>query len=67
LSVTPRHELVEARDLVVRDATENVGDRLSIPRPTERLAQFDLCRLLAQGRRSESRARASGMRSTPDP
>ena len=26
LSVTPRHELVEARDLVVRDAAENVGE-----------------------------------------
>ena len=26
LSVTPRHELVEARDLVVRDAAESVGE-----------------------------------------
>jgi len=25
LSVTPRHELVETGDLVVRDAVENVG------------------------------------------
>ncbi len=26
MSVTPRHELVEARDLVVRDAADGVGE-----------------------------------------
>ncbi len=26
LSLTPRHELVEARDLVVRDAADGVGE-----------------------------------------
>jgi len=38
LSVAPRHELVEARDLVVRDAAESVGQ------PCLRINAIQLCR-----------------------
>jgi hypothetical protein len=66
LSIAPRHELVEARDLVVRDAAESVGDRSSTPRPTERLAQFDLRRLMAQSRRTAPGSPRSAYRRLTD-